>query len=473
MKIKLISPSEQRKTNVFSSEMFKIQRLNFPLLAALTPPEHDVTIVDESFAPDNVDDDVDLVGITVMTDLARRAYQVADSYRQRGVRMVLGGIHPTVVPNEALHHADAVAVGEGEDVWGQIVADTARDQLQKIYRAAKPANLAGRPLPRRDLYPRLSYKSFTPVATGIETSRGCPYDCEFCSVKLIGNQYRSRPIAEVIDEIASLEKPDLFFVDDNMAMNRNAAKELFTEMAHVKCRWVGEGTVTLAEDIDLVRKIKRSGCEALLLGFESVQKDVQATMAKTRKLKVDYAEAIRRFHSEGIAILGAFVFGFDHETKDVFDQTFEFAITNRVDLAQLRCLTPYPGTRLYQRLFEEGRLLVPNWWLTDITQGSLLYRLKSMTPDEFIGGLERISKEFYSLGSIVQRFFGVLPWKRSPLGWQLFTAANFAYRRRSINCNLAAVRAAQELYSVHPACAHESRKELQNSKVAAGNEWLK
>jgi hypothetical protein len=176
-----------------------VQKVNLPFLAALTRAEHSVKIVDETFAPDDVDEEVDLVGITVMTDLARRAYQIADTYRQHGVKVVMASIHPTVLPHEALEHADAVVIGEAEEVCPKLLSDAASGAMQKLYRGNKMSNLNRRPMPRRDLYPKPKQKGYTPIAVGIETARGCPYDCEFCSIgPVMGRQYRSRPIPEVI-----------------------------------------------------------------------------------------------------------------------------------------------------------------------------------------------------------------------------------------------------------------------------------
>ncbi|MFX0202128.1 MAG: B12-binding domain-containing radical SAM protein, partial [Candidatus Hodarchaeota archaeon] len=205
---------------------------------------------------------------------------------------------------------------------------------------------------------------------------------------------------------------------------------LFTEMIPLKRRWVGEGTVSLAEDLELLGLMRRSGCQAMLIGFESVQKETLNSMLKTKNLKLDYSEAMHRFHGEGIAILGAFVFGFDHENKDVFDQTLEFAFAHRVELAQLRPLTPLPGTPFYQRLLEEDRLLVPEWWLRDDKPKIPLFRPKGMTPDEFLNGLNRISKQFYSVSGIMRRFLGISPWKRSVMSWRLYAGANLAFRKR-------------------------------------------
>jgi len=431
MKIKLIAPHEQSEDNISSAETFKIQKVNLPLLAALTPPEHTVKIVDEAFVPDDINDDVDLVGITVMTELALRAYQIADTYRQRGVKVVMGGIHPTILPGEALHHADAVVIGEAEEVWPRFLSDVVSGEIQKLYCANKISDLNQIPIPRRDLYPKAGHKGYTPLAFGIETARGCPYDCEFCSIgSVMGRQYRSRPIPDVIAEIESIDSPHLFFVDDALALNRVTAKKLFTEMIPLRRKWAGQGTVSLAEDVELLKSMKRSGCAGLLIGFESVQKETQDGMKKIRNLKIDFSEAMRRFHGEGLAILGAFIFGFDHENKDVFDQTFELTMRNRLDCVELRIVTPYPGTRLHRRLLKENRLFVPDWWLHGYPPDTLLFQPKGMTAEELIEGFARLNHQTYSFGSIIKRFFGITPWKRTATGCWTYAGVNLATRKR-------------------------------------------
>jgi radical SAM superfamily enzyme YgiQ (UPF0313 family) len=431
MNIKLIKPDDQIARSDSSAMTFKIQQLNLPLLAAYTPPKYNVKIVDESFEKDCYEDDVDLVGITVMTQLALRAYKIADIYRKRGVKVVMGGIHPSAVPEEALKHADSVVLGEGEGVWPKVLYDAEKGDLKKRYQADKKIELKGRPLPRYDLYPKTTLKSYAPFAYGVETSRGCPFDCDFCSVGLImGHRYRVRPVDDVIQEIESNDIPNIFFVDDNLSLNKRKGKELFSRMIPLKRRWVGEGAVSLAEDIELLKLMRRSGCEALLIGFESVLKQTQQTFSKIKKLKIDYEEAVKRFHGEGISILGAFVFGFDHEDKNVFEQTYEFALKNHIELAQLRPLVPFPGTQLYQRLFKENRLFSAQWWLESGLPRVLLFRPKNMTVGEFTEGMRELSKHFYSKIAIMQRFFGIKPWKRNVANWQLYFGANLAFRKR-------------------------------------------
>ena len=429
MKIKLIAPHEQREDTI--SSPFKFQRVNLPLLAALTPPGHTITIVEEAFAPDDINQDVDLVGITVLTELALRAYRIADTYRQKAVKVVMGGIHPTVLPDEALKHADAVVVGEAEGVWPRLVSDAASGQMQRIYRAGKMTDLKGLPKPRRDLLPGTKYQGYIRIPIGVETSRGCPYDCEFCCIgQTLGQQYRVRPVREVIAEIESIDSPHLFFVDDALGLNRNVAKKLFTEMIPLRRRWLAQGTVSLAEDLELLRLMERSGCLGLLIGFESVQKGTQNEVKKIKNLRIDFYEAMRRFHGEGFGILGSFVFGFDYENKDVFEQTLEFIMRCRMDVVQLRILTPYPGTRLYKRLLSEGRLFVRDWWLRGYPPDTLLFQPKGMTADELMSGFDRLNRQAYSFGAMMKRFLGMSPWKRTLLGCQLYAGVNLSTRKR-------------------------------------------
>ena len=427
MKIKLIAPHEQLE----DTSNFRLQRVNLPLIAALTPPGHTITMVDEVFAPDDLNQEVDLVGITVMTDLVPRAYHIADTYRQKGVKVVMGGIHPTILPDEALGHADAVVVGEAEGVWPRVVSDAASGQMQRLYRAGKKTDLTGLPRPRRDLFPRTEHRGSAPIYVGVEASRGCPHDCEFCcSGQTMGQQYRVRPVQEVIAEIESLDSPHFFFVDDALGLNREAGKKLFTEMIPLQRLWMGQGTVSLAEDVELLKLMRRSGCRGLLIGFESVQKGTQHEVKKIKNLKIDFYEAMRRFHGEGFGILGAFIFGFDYENKDVFEQTFEFIIKSRLDCVQLRILTPLPGTRLYTRLLSEGRLFEPDWWLRGYPPDTLLFQPKSMTADELISGYARLNRQTYSFGAMIKRFFGMSPWKRTLRGCLMYAGINISTRKR-------------------------------------------
>jgi len=431
MKIKLIAPELVDHSSISSAETFKIQRTSLPLIAALTPENHQVKIVDESFLPDDLDEKADLVGITVMTELATRAYYIADEYRRSGVKVVMGGIHPTVMTGEALEHSDSVVVGEAEGVWKGLIEDVARGSMKRIYKSDRLAELAGLPYPRRGLYPSPKNRGYTPVAVGVEASRGCPYDCEFCSIgHVMGHRYRTRPVHEVVSEIERIPSPHLFFVDDAIGLDPRTSRRLFSDMVPLNKQWVGQGTISLAKDRELLKFMRRSGCMGLLIGFESVQAQTQNGMKKLNRGKADFTEAIHRFHDEGLFILGSFVFGFDHEDKDVFEQTHEFVVNNRIDGVQIRIMVPFPGTRLYDRLAGEGRLFAKDWWLNGYNSDMLLFRPNGMTPDELIDGFTRLNREVYSWSGILRRFLGISPWKRTALGARLYAGFNIATRRR-------------------------------------------
>ena len=285
--------------------------------------------------------------------------------------------------------------------------------------------------PRRDLYPSPIEKGYTPVAYTLETSRGCVHDCEFCSItKVMGRGYRKREVSDVIADIETIDSTHLFFVDDAFGLHRSFVKKLLEEMIPLRKIWVGQGIISLAEDIELLRLMKCSGCIGFLVGFESVQEQTQKQMSKLRNSAIDFSEAVQRFHDEGIAIMGAFVFGFDHEDKDVFDQTFEFIMKHKVDYLQLRILIPFPGTRLYWRLLKEGRLFADKWWLDGYSTDTLLFRPKGVSPDDFWEGFVRLNRESCSYSAIVRRFFGMSPWKRTALGCRVYGGYNIATRKR-------------------------------------------
>jgi radical SAM superfamily enzyme YgiQ (UPF0313 family) len=287
------------------------------------------------------------------------------------------------------------------------------------------------PLPRRDLYPYPVDRSYTPSAVGIETARGCPFDCEFCSTtQVLGKKFRTRPVEKVIRELESIAGRYLFFVDDSIGLDREVGRRLFREIVRFHKQWIGQATATLAEDPELLRLMKRSGCEGVIIGFESVDPKNQERLRKIHALRIESAEAVHRFHEEGIPILGAFVFGFDGEDLSIFDRTIDFALRHRLDGVQVRILTPFPGTRLHDRLYKENRLFDPHWWLTDYPPGTLLYRLRSVDPEKFVQGFNRMVKVLFAPKNIFRRFFGIAPWRRSAMGIALYAGVNYSNRKR-------------------------------------------
>jgi radical SAM superfamily enzyme YgiQ (UPF0313 family) len=292
-------------------------------IAALTPPEVDLSITDENITTIDFQKEVDLVGLTVLTATAKRAYQIADFFRIRGVKIVLGGIHASIMPDEASEHADAVVIGEAEGVWPQVIEDFKAGRLQKVYRQHERPSLIGMQVPRRDLFKKGAY--FFPNT--VSTTRGCPHNCSFCSVTLFfGRSYRCRPLAEVVNEIKVIDKgTPIIFVDDNIVGKPSYAKQLFQALIPLKLKWVGQSSVNIAKDEELLSLAATSGCIGLLIGFESLSPASLAGIGKKINVINEYEAVIRKIHSYNIGIHGCFIFGLDEDDEGIFRRTVRFA----------------------------------------------------------------------------------------------------------------------------------------------------
>jgi radical SAM superfamily enzyme YgiQ (UPF0313 family) len=381
------------------------------VLAAHTPPDIKVHYTDDLIAPVDLArdvNDVDLVGITVTSKTARRAYDIADAYRRRGVPVVLGGIHPTALPDEAKAHADAVVVGEGEGLWERLLADFRGKQLQPFYRHIGWPDLAGLPRPRRDLFTSRRYIPFQLV----QTTRGCPFPCEFCSVSTYnGGKFRFRPVPEVIAEIESLRRPPglpkklIMFADDNVMIHERYSRELFSAMVPLGVHWIGQASLAGLHKVDNIELMARSGCKAVFIGFESIDNETVRGAGKKQNKPGRYREIIDQLHANGIAIWGSFVFGFDEDDEAVFERTVEFCIESQLTMCLFAILTPYPGTMLYTRLAAEGRLTKDRWWLEQEHDKEMpFYRPLKMSPDRLRRGWVEAWQNFYSYSSIWKRF---------------------------------------------------------------------
>ncbi len=374
--------------------------LALPLLAGLTPEGIEVRLIDENVEPVDTTADVDLVAISCMTASAPRAYVIADAFRERGIPVVMGGIHPTVRPDEAKDHADAIVIGEVEPRWEEVIADLAADRLKPRYSNNGYADLAGLPRPRRELLQVDRYLTTNVV----QTARGCPHNCTFCSVKAVaGRRYRFRPINEVTEEIDPL-KGWIGLVDDNIAGNPTRAKELFEALIPLKRRWVGQADLNIARDPELMALAVRSGCQALFIGLESLSPQNLKATGKSPNVGTDMDEAVRRIHRAGIEIIGSFVFGFDGDDLGTFARTVAFAERHRLAAAQFAVLTPFPGTAICDKLTEEGRILGNDW--SDYTMSNVVFRPLQMTPLELKEGQRSAYRQFYSLSSIFRRCLG-------------------------------------------------------------------
>ena len=396
MKLLLISPrSSDKKLPVG----FKVPQVALQIIAALTPENVKVSMVDEHISDIDFSKDYDLVGISIMTATAKRGYHLARTFKEKGSKVVFGGIHASVMPEEAIKYGDAVVIGEAEGSWLNLVEDFKQNTLKRYYQSKEP-DLSTAPLPKRDS--RIDRSVLGIKTPGFYTTKGCPYDCEFCSVSNVyGKKIRTLPISLVIKDIENANSKVFLSLDDNVAANPKYAKSLFKKMAHLNIEWGGQCTVTIAKDDELLQLCRKSGCRGLFIGLESVSTKSMNRMHKTLKSLKENEDAIKKIQDTGIIFHPSFVFGFDDDTKAVFDDTLEFLYRNRITTTTFNILTPYPGTRLYHRLKQEGRLISEDW--SHYNHYTVTFRPKNMTERELAEGYFFLKKEFYSLSNICRR----------------------------------------------------------------------
>jgi len=368
------------------------------MVAAVTPPEVEVSLTDENVTVVDFQKETDLVGITALTITAQRAYEIADSFRARGVKVILGGNHPSALPEEASQHADAVVIGEAEGIWANLIEDFKANKLQRVYRQRERPSLLKLPIPRRDLFAKGVYY----VTNTISTTRGCPYSCSFCSVtSFFGHTYRCRPVEEVLKEIETLNQRKLVgFVDDNIVGNPKFAKELFRALVPYKIKWAAQASVTVAGDDELLKLAAASGCVALLIGFETLSPANLAAVGKRVNVVDEYQTVIRKIHSHGIAIHGFFILGLDEDNEDVFERTVRFTQKMQLEGAQFAWPVPYPGTALCESLDKAGRIVTKDW---SQYESNLVFEPKLMSREVLQKGRDWVWCEFYSLPSIWRR----------------------------------------------------------------------
>lgn len=427
MQITLICPNFGNRDGHPLMSAAVMEPLALAVLAGLTPAGVLVRAYDERVEPIDFDRPTDLVGITVDTFGARRAYEIAAIYRARGVPVVLGGIHPSVVPDEAAQHADCVVIGEAEDLWPQVLADAAAGCLKPRYEAATHPSLEGR-MPRRAV---LDAKKYLPVSL-VQFNRGCPYNCDFCSVSTFYNRHQAqRPVEDVVREIQQAPHKLVLIVDDNVIGVPERAKDLFKALIPLKIRWVSQASIDIARDPELVELAARSGCVGLIVGLESLN---QANLKQMRKgwttRDGSVAEALGVLRRHGIMVYATFVFGYDGDAADVFDRTVDFALDQKFFLANFNHLQPFPGTTLYHRLSKEGRLLHDPWWLSDEYRfGDAAFVPSGLSARQLTAGCLHARMRFNATRSIVRRALDFRANMRDPFRAWVFLTTNLTSRR--------------------------------------------
>jgi len=417
MKLLMIAP-KWPENSLWGQIYFRFPYLALTTLAALTGNDWDISVVDENVETLDFSLLPDLAAISIMTPLAKRGYEIADTYREKGVPVVLGGIHPTMMKDEAKTHADAVVLGEAEGVWPQVLSDLKLGDLKPFYRATNFCSLDRLRIPRRDLLDKDAYF----FVNTIQTTRGCPFDCEFCSVtSFYGRTYRVRPVEDVINEIGHIGGGFLFFVDDNIVGTPSYAKELFRALIPLKVKWFSQASLSIVKDRESLDLAQRSGCKGLFIGFESLSQESIRAMGKPINRVNEYAEAIKMIHDHGIGIQGSFIFGTDNDDQSVFSNVLRFIEKTHLEAALFSVLTPFPGTRIQEALQRENRIIHTDWEKYDMNH--VVFKPKKMTPRQLQDGFNWVYKRLYGYRSMLTRLF---PFRRSGL---IYGIQNYGFRQ--------------------------------------------
>jgi len=414
---------------LFNGRTFRFSLLSLLTVAAETPPGVEITIVDEQIEDVPWDAPIDVVGITCMTAAAPRAYEVAARFRARGIPVILGGMHPTLCSEEAIHFADAVVVGDAEGLWPQVLADAMAGQLRGIYRQPRPPVLAGLKRPPQQLLQRRRYATIQAV----QATRGCPHGCKFCAVSAFHLQtQRRRPVEEVVREIAALPGRFFVFVDDNLTADRAYAAELFGALHRLRKRWITQSTLAMAEDEEFVRRTADAGCIGIFAGLETFSTANLGSVNKDCHCVDHYRKAIEVLHAHGIGVEAGIVLGFDQDGPDVFERTLKMLDDLGLDAVQFSIFTPLPGTPVFESMQE--RILDRNWAHYDFHH--TVFAPQRMSPEALQAGHDWITREFYRPWRIVRR---LIRCAARPRVWRVlpFSAAvNAAYYGRVVRWHI-------------------------------------
>lgn len=388
--------------------------LTLTTLAALVPEEVDaeIAIYDETAGRIPLDIDAQLIGITCITGTAPRCYAYADYFRKKGKTVFMGGVHPSMLPNEAAQHADVVFTGFSEQTFPEFIYDYLKGCPKKLYCQNSDFTIAGRPTPRREL---LNAKRYITTKT-VEAIRGCSHTCSFCAYPAaFGRTVYKRPVKEVVAEIEALNTKHIVFPDVNLITDLKYAAELFAALIPLKIMWLGLVTSAVGMDDEMIALFRKSGCKGLLIGFESITQESQEYIHKGVNRVDNYVTLMKKLHDNGILVQGCFAFGGDEEDVSVFDRTVEMIIKAKIDLPRYSILTPFPQTQFYFQLEREGRIIERNWAMYDVQH--CVFRPKNMTREQLEEGTDRAWRATYKTSNIFKRLAPFLhsPWLSLPL----------------------------------------------------------
>ena len=426
-RVTLVHPCVGRKPGEQYIKTWQMESLPMASLAGLTPPDVEVRFYDDRLEAVPFDEATDLVAISVETYTAKRSYQIASEYRRRGIPVVMGGFHASLCPDEVARYAEAVVIGEAESVWAHVLDDARHGRLEKFYRSEGRPSLDSLQ-PNRTIF---RGKRYLPIGL-VEAGRGCHLRCEFCAVQTVFNRTQTRrPIDRILDELRTLkhEKKIFFFVDDNITSNISQAKEFFRALIPLGIRWVSQASINAAHDEEFLDLLVRSGCQGVLIGFESLNPANLASMDKQFNMaKGGFEKALANLRRHRIRVYGTFIFGYDGDTPESFDPTVDFAQRHGFYIAAFNHLTPFPGTPLYKRLEAEGRLLYDAWWLDErYSYNRIPFQPKGMSPAALQRACLGARREFYSWGSIVRRGFDQVN-RSNGFMWRNFYGINAMHR---------------------------------------------
>ncbi|MGC8604826.1 MAG: B12-binding domain-containing radical SAM protein [Desulfomonilaceae bacterium] len=379
--------------------------LAIPTLASMTPPRHEVRIYDENIEDIDYSWKADLVGISVRTMFAKRAYTISEIYRKKGVKTVLGGIHPSMCPEEAQRYADAVVIGEAEEVWPTLLQDAENGALKSLYNAQRKADLTTSPVPARSFLSKNRY-----LIDLIQTTKGCPFHCEFCSVYAFdGQKIRNKTVEQVISEVQDINASSskfkkhnaIFFADDNIIANKTFARELFSALIPHNINWMCQASIDISQDDELLCLMRESGCGAIFVGFESMSKQNLVSMHKGVNQRFNYLEAIKAIQSHEILVHGSFILGYDFDSESVFDELIDFIQESKLLMPLINILTPFPGTELFKRFEKERRIIHKDWSKYDARH--VVFNPSTMSPEKLSEEYKKVVQRVYSFDSILER----------------------------------------------------------------------